>query len=129
MIEDLINQAQNIHCFDTTNINLFREKTRMLSRILCEIEDLMSKDVERARKMLKLTENIILNYGYEAAYSRTIANEATKYVHQLLPKLVELGEKVFEGKELVPFLREKLYYTWDEPARRNLYNRIDELEK
>jgi hypothetical protein len=128
-IEDLIIKAKSIDCWNTININPFYEKTKILSQILDEIEKIIPHERKHAKELLMIVENIIYNYQYEASYNRTIEYEAGKFVFQLLPKLVGLGEIVFEGKELLPFLKEKLWITNDEPARSTLYKRIDELEK
>jgi hypothetical protein len=129
MIEDLILQVKNINCVKTINIEPFIEKTKILNQILDEIDLISLSDKEYAKELLISVENVILNYGYEASYNRTFEHEAWKYVKQLLPPLVELGEKVFEGKELLPFLREKLWITNEEPTRSNLYKKIHEIEK
>jgi hypothetical protein len=129
MTEDLILQAKNICCINTTDIEMFKKKTKILDDVLNQIEKNLWTDLVYTKKLLFSVENVIFNYGYEAGYNRIIGLEGGKYVNQLLPKLVELGEKLFEGKELLPFLREKLWITNEEPARSNLYKKIHELEK
>jgi hypothetical protein len=129
MIEDLIVKAANIDCMHTINIEPFKEKTKILKQVLNEIEIILHSNEKYAKKMLISVENVIFNYGYETGFNFTFGEEGGGYYFEILPKLVELGEKVFEGNELLPFLREKLRYVWDEPARSNLYKKIDELEK
>jgi hypothetical protein len=110
-------------------LSYLRKKAETLNQALCEIEKILQFDVEYGKKMLIRIENIFDWFGYEAGYNRTIGLKGAEFVNQPIPKLVELGEKIFEGKELLPFLREKLWITNEEPARSNLYKKIHELEK
>lgn len=128
IIEKIINQANDINCFDALSFSVFEEKSELITIAIIEINNCFYIADSNAHQLIKQLWEVVTLFGYEIANNRTFESLGQALHRKIVYKITDVAENILVEKEIIPFLKEKSMYVWEEPERSLLLKRISDIE-